>query len=858
MEQFALAYGSIGWYVIPCYPMRNGICGCGKLSCVSPGKHPANFDGLTGATTDPAKIRAMWAEMPDASIGVVMEPSGLLAFDLDEYHGDLGKLAVLEQQYGPLPTTVTQRSGSGDGFHAVFQSPGGPVRGVLGGIVIRSKAYIIVAPSNHASGGNYAWQEGLGPTEIAVAELPEKWKEALKKSAEVGQVGIPKVDDEPDWLKAIPNEKRIADMRAHFARELGEVKGSSTAGTTFNVVRSAIRSHGVRDPEAALEAAMEFDAKCVPPWGARMGRHVWTAYQKANQPAWGSAYRGEEQRLDALGLSDAPVLPAYPVPDDIDVEAALLNMRQSRSQAKVADKLMITQITDKKAVANGLRAAETLIRVCPLGTSDDQLTKLLMGTIMAEDKAREFIRQARVKTTRPTTPIPGGMSFGSLADSLPVSTVPLPSSGGPNDLPESDQLLMGTLKLDAEGEGVKSGPNNIFEILNGDSVVGGAIRFNALTKQIEVTAERFNGVSSNVLATDVMNWMDKKWQLTANRTQIEDQLLLIARKNEYNPIANYLTSVVWDGKPRGNWLIEYCGAEDNEFNRRIGMMWLISAVARGMAPGSKVDTVLVLEGKQGAKKSTALRVLAGPWFSDSPLIIGNKDSMQMASYRWIIELAELASLRSSETEAQKAFISACVDNYRPPYGKAPEEFKRFAVFGGSTNQGEYLPDETGNRRYWPCLISGCDTIRLRQDRDQLWAEATYRYLHADLNPDLAHPECPGERWWFETEEEQDMAAAVVDKRRPENAWAGLIKEWARRNSVGVNVRRQWTLAEIAKSALDIEIEKLPARQKGISVAIKEAGLTAAVGDEGQQMWRLPDGERVDEKESSTTGLRDSN
>lgn len=798
--------------------------------------------------------------MPDASIGVVMEPSGLLAFDLDEYHGDLGKLAVLEQQYGPLPSTVTQRSGSGDGFHAVFQSPGGPVRGVLGGIVIRSKAYIVVAPSNHASGGHYSWQDGLGPTEIAVAELPDSWKEALKKTAEIGQVGIPAAEDEPAWLAAIPNEKRIADMKAHFAREQGEVKGTSTAGTTFNIVRSAIRSHGVRDSEAALEAAMTYDAKCTPPWGARMGRHVWSAYQKATTPTWGSAYRGEEQRLDALGLSDVPVLPAYPIPADIMVQATLQSVKAKRTTdpTKIVDKDLVTQVLEKKYLgANELLAAQTLVRVCPPGTSDDQITTLLMGTNMAEDRARELVRQARPKLQAPT---PGGMSFGSLADSLPVSTVPLPaSSGGPEDLPEADIALMGTLKLDAEGEGVKNGPNNIYEILNGDSVIGGAIRFNGLTKQIEITADRFNGVSSNVLATDVMNWMDKKWQLTANRTQIEDQLLLIARRNEYNPIADYLLALKWDGVRRiDRWLIDFCGAEDNEFNRRIGGMWLISAVARGVKPGSKVDTVLVLEGKQGAKKSTALRVLAGPWFSDSPLIIGNKDSMQMASYRWIIELAELASLRSSETEAQKAFISACVDNYRPPYGKAPEEFDRFAVFGGSTNQGEYLPDETGNRRYWPTLISGCDTIRLRQERDQLWAEATYRYLHAELNPDLAHPECPGERWWFETEEEQDMAAAVVDKRRPENAWAGLIKEWARRNSVGVNVRRQWTLAEIAKSALDIEIEKLPARQKGISVAIKEAGLTAAIGDEGQQMWRLPDGTRVDETNSTTTGLRDSN
>jgi len=793
--------------------------------------------------------------MPDASIAVVMEPSGLLGFDLDEYNKDLAKLAALEQTLGPLPSTVTQRSGSGEGFHAIVQSPGGPVRGVLGGIVIRSKAYIIVAPSNHASGGNYAWQEGLGPTEIAVAELPDSWKEALRKTSEVGDVGIPK--EEPEWLAKIPNEQRIADMKAHFAREPGEVKGTSTAGTTFNIVRSAIRSYGVRDSEAALEAAMEFDKKCVPPWGARMGRHVWSAYQRANMPVWGAAYRGEEQRLDALGLSDAPVLPAYTKPPDILVTETLKAIKAKRTSdpAKGVDKELISQILDKKYLGdNELLATQALIRNCPTGTTDDQFATLLMGTNMPEDRARELLRQARPKS------IAGASQFASLADSLPVTPAPASApGGGPADLPEADYDLMATLKLDSEGEGVKNCPNNLYQILNGDSVVGNSIRFNGLTKQVEITAELFKDVSSNVLATDVMNWMDRKWQVTANRTQIEDQLLLIARRNEYNPVAEYLRAVKWDRKPRiDTWLIDYCGAEDTDFNRRVGAMWMISACARGLVPGSKVDTVLILEGRQGVGKSKAASVLAGSWFSDSPLVIGNKDSMQMASYRWIIELAELASLRASETESQKAFISARVDNYRPPYGKAPEEFKRYAVFIGSTNQGEYLPDETGNRRYWPVAVGECDTIRLRADRDQLWAEAAYRYLHADLNPSLAHPECPGERWWFETETEQDMAALVVEKRRPENTWAGLIREWSRRNSVGVNVRRQWTLAEIAKSALDIEIEKLPGRQKGISAAIKEAGLLPTLGDEGQPMWRLPEGTSPEIAESSTSGLRDSN
>jgi hypothetical protein len=830
--------------------MRGTMCACGRPQCVSPGKHPANQKGLTEATTDESQIRAWWAEMPDASIGVVMEPSGLVAFDLDDYHGDLEKLAALEQTLGPLPATVTQISGSKQGFHAIFQSPGFPVRGVIGGIVVRSKAYIIVAPSNHKSGGNYEWHPGSSPTDIAVATLPDSWKNALKKEAEVGQVGIPA--EEPAWLAQISSGQRIALMKAHFAKESGEVKGTSLAGTTFNIVRSAIRLYAVRDSEAALEAAIEFDAKCVPPWGARMGRHVWTAYQRAHTPEWGAGLRGFASEI---------------VPSDVEIDAELLAAARFRGSdaKKLSDKQAIQNVIekDRKEVDKSLAfTAEALVRRAPRGTSDDKLAGLLIACLLPRDDAYRAIWQARAKVWIETS----GPASAGLVD-LPVNGAPAePGTPVPAAFSEAEDwkmAILGTLELDSEGEGVKSTPHNIYKVLTGDPIFGKNVRFNELFKQIEMLTEPFASTAPNSLSQKVQIYLDAFWQMKGvTRADIESQLAMIARDNPFNPIAEYLRSLTWDGVERlTTWLVEYCGAEDTEFNRRAGTMWLIAACARGVCPGSKVDNVLVLEGPQGIKKSTCFAVLAGPWFSDTPLAIGNKDSYMVSGSRWIIELAELASLRASETEAQKAFLTAKVDSYRPPYGKVLEEFKRFAVFAATTNDDEYLPDPTGNRRYLPVRVTRCDAIRLQQDRDQIWAEAYHRYMSADLAPELAHSQAPGERWWFETEEEQDMAAKVVSKRRPENLWTGLIREWTKRgNILGQNsTRRQWTLAEIAKNALDIEIEKMPSKQKALTIAVKEAGLTPVVGSEGQPMWKAPD-LQTDEPEqvSVTTGLPNSN
>ena len=54
----ALGYARRDVRVLPLYEIRNGRCACGKADCISPGKHPRNSNGATGATMDEAQIRA--------------------------------------------------------------------------------------------------------------------------------------------------------------------------------------------------------------------------------------------------------------------------------------------------------------------------------------------------------------------------------------------------------------------------------------------------------------------------------------------------------------------------------------------------------------------------------------------------------------------------------------------------------------------------------------------------------------------------------------------------------------------------------------------------------------------------------
>jgi len=290
----------------------------------------------------------------------------------------------------------------------------------------------------------------------------------------------------------------------------------------------------------------------------------------------------------------------------------------------------------------------------------------------------------------------------------------------------------------------------------------GSVRFNEVTKFVEISGPRFSKVGLNHLSVAAMNWFQVEWGMRFTSSQIQEQINLVADANRYDPVKEYLESLVWDGTPRiDTWLIDYCaakttdedGGDITEYVRMVGSRFLISAVARGLCPGEKVDTMLIFEGGQSLKKSTAAGVLGGTWFADSAIDVRTKDGMISAGSSWIIEMAELTSLRKSDVDSIKQFLSKLSDKFRPPYGRGDEVFPRRCVFIGTVNpdeSGQYLNDPTGARRFWPVACKGLiDVIGLKKARDQLWAESVVRYRSfcaqraAGVDPDIIP-----ERWWF--------------------------------------------------------------------------------------------------------------
>lgn len=274
---------------------------------------------------------------------------------------------------------------------------------------------------------------------------------------------------------------------------------------------------------------------------------------------------------------------------------------------------------------------------------------------------------------------------------------------------------------------------------------------------------------------------------------VRDAVTQLCLEHTFHPIRQMLDGLIWDGGSRvDDWLMKYMGAEDTPLNRAVGRIMLIAAVRRVRQPGVKFDTIVILEGRQGTGKSTALRILAGPGnHSDNELLtLDTKAQMEAMEGVWIYELSEMSGLNKSEVERMKAFASRDVDRARMSYGRFSEARGRQTIFVGTTNEQKYLKDRTGNRRFLPVKTGMVNLEALQRDRDQLWAEA------AKLEAEGASIVLPQELW--------AAAGAEQDERLEDDPWLEKLAN-VRGTAAGDEVRV--LTADLLSALLDIPLER---------------------------------------------------
>jgi putative DNA primase/helicase len=318
-------------------------------------------------------------------------------------------------------------------------------------------------------------------------------------------------------------------------------------------------------------------------------------------------------------------------------------------------------------------------------------------------------------------------------------------------------------------------------------------------------------------------WFEDSRRVKLSKRTLVEGARIVATWNAFHPVREYLEALEWDGKSRlSTWLEDYCAVVPSSESQRtmvraVARKWMIACAARALEPGCKVDSMLILEGRQGIGKSTALKVLAGSGFyCDTPLDLGSSQACQSIQGVWIYEIPELSALLRGNPAHGKAFLTSASDHFCTPYGRIAETVPRSVVFCGTVNHGGYLRDMTGNRRFW--VIRCEDTLRTRDlatARDSLWAEACHQYKEGQP--------------WHLTPEEEALMAAEQEGRVAIDPWQEPISTWIEHQG-----NRPFTMTELLEGAL-----QLRASATSPSVTTRVSALLEASGYERKRSPKPP-------------------
>lgn len=282
-----------------------------------------------------------------------------------------------------------------------------------------------------------------------------------------------------------------------------------------------------------------------------------------------------------------------------------------------------------------------------------------------------------------------------------------------------------------------------------------------------------------------------------------------AQDNPYHSVCAYLQSLPTIDAPEPilSALYQAMGIT-NKLHRLYIRRWLIAAVARAMSPGCKADVALVLQGKQGIRKTTFFHSLFGEYFQTAGDHKNQVDELLSMARSWCIELGEIENAFSKKAvSAIKNFMSTTHDVYRRPYAAEPDSYPRHFIICGTTNQSEFLTDSTGNRRFWVVNINNTiDTVAVNDMRDNVWAATLKLYLN-------------GEPWFLN---ETEAAQSAEDTSQYEQ-----IHPWLEKVSAYMARHNPCTLGDIMENALGFETSRLNDKkaQTEVSDILKKMGCT---------------------------------
>lgn len=288
------------------------------------------------------------------------------------------------------------------------------------------------------------------------------------------------------------------------------------------------------------------------------------------------------------------------------------------------------------------------------------------------------------------------------------------------------------------------------------------------------------------------------------REIMRDAVVVIAEDAQFDSAQVWLKGVAaWDGVPRiEHFWSRYCKTADTAYTRACGNYTWSALAGRVLSPGCQVDMVPVLVGKQGTRKTSAVKAMAPSpeTFVELSMDIHDVDLARKMRGKLVAELGELRGLAGKDSDAIKQWITRSTEEWTPKYKEFGTSFARRMLMIGTTNRDEILVDDDGEERRWLPMrvLAEIDVDGIIRDRDQLWAEGALLYQSNGVV----------------FAEAEALAREVHADFRAHDLWHGAISRWLEEVEFGAEdgarKRREgaFKIVEIMQGALNMDVKNL--------------------------------------------------
>jgi predicted P-loop ATPase len=220
--------------------------------------------------------------------------------------------------------------------------------------------------------------------------------------------------------------------------------------------------------------------------------------------------------------------------------------------------------------------------------------------------------------------------------------------------------------------------------------------------------------------------MERKIFKTVGREVTRDVVRKIAKENAFDSAKLWINGLEWDGVMRVSGFMEnYFKTEKGKYSAAVSDYMWTALAGRALVPGVKADMVPSIIGKQGAGKTFGVSEMSPHPDYTGTIDLTRDDDAIARSVRGmlVLEIGEMKGVYGMDQERLKQTITKRIERWTPKFCELNTSYPRRCLFIGTGNDKMFLRDPTGNRRWLPIECGSVDVERIKETREQLWAEA---------------------------------------------------------------------------------------------------------------------------------------